>query len=221
MKIYFFLLFLLLFLHFPESSAQERKGWGGDIGLYSNSDSNLGFHYSISHHWMFNKYIGTSVGAMFFHTQLNSSGWWVDNDKTFYSLDERTIKRLNITSSLFAMYPSYKDVGLYNHVSFFFDPIPVDGISLNKTTFGTPGQESETFKKTRYSGFSPGVFAEAGIYYDLKKENNGLKLFCGFGLGWYDAYHAFNHSTIDGQKLSEHVPQNKNYYRISLRIIGL
>lgn len=221
MKNYLLLLFIFSINFFQPLSAQKQRGMGGDIGLYFNSNQNIGFHYSISYHWMLNKYVGTSVGAMFFHTKLDSPGWWGENQKTFYSLENDNVKHFNITSSLFAICPIIKNTGLYNHTSLFFEPVPIDNISLNKTIYNTQREESETLNKTQYSRFSPGIFTEIGIYHDLKKEDNNLKLFCGFGYGWYDVYSAFQRCTIDNQQLSKHIPTDKNYYRISIRIIGL
>jgi hypothetical protein len=219
MKTYFLLPFVLLAFCSQYSFAQGQRGLGGDIGLYLNSNQNIGFHYAVNYHWMLNKYIGTSVGAMFFHTKLDSPGWYGENQKTFYSLDNDKVKHLNVTSSVFALCPMIKSTGLYSHTSFFFEPVPIDNISLNKTTFSTQGKQYETFDKTQYSRFSPGIFTEIGIYHEFKREGNSLKLFLGFGYGWYDIYSAFNRCTIDKQRLSEHVPTDKNYYKISIRIL--
>jgi hypothetical protein len=201
--------------------AQKQRGLVGDIGLYFNSIQNIGFYYAVSYHWMLNKYIGTSVGAMFFHTELDSPGWWRENQKTFYSLENDKVEHLNVMPSVFAICPIIKSTGLYTHTSFFFEPVPIDNISLNKTSFSAQGQQYETLDKTQYSRFSPGIFTEIGIYHDFKKEGNGFKLFLGFGYGWYDVYSAYEHCTIDKQRLSELVPSDKNYYKISIRTIGL
>lgn len=221
MKTYILLLFIFCFIPLQYSFAQRQRGLGGDVGLYFNSNQNIGFHYSISYHWMLNKYIGTSVGAMFFHTKLDSPGWWVENQKIFYSFNNENIKHFNISSSIFATFPIIKNTGLYNHTSLFFEPIPIDNISLNKTTYNTQREEFEQLNKTQYSKFSPGIFTEVGIYHDLKKGESSLKLFYGVGYGWYDVYSAFQRCTIDNQQLSKHIPTDKNYYRISIKIIGL
>lgn len=221
MKTYILLLFIFCFTSSQYSFAQKQSGLGGDVSLYFNSDQNIGFHYSISYHWMLNKYIGTSVGAMFFHTKLDSPGWWAENQKAFYSLENDNVKHFNITSSFFAICPIIKNTGLYNHTSLFFEPIPIENISLNKTIHNTQRDEFKTLSKTQYSRFSPGIFTEVGIYHDLKKGENSLKLFCGFGYGWYDVYSAFQRCTIDNQQLSKHIPTDKKYYRISIKIIGL
>lgn len=221
MKTYILLLFIFCLTSPQYSFAQKQRGLGGDVSLYSNSNQDIGFHYSISYHWMLNKYVGTSVGAMFFHTKLDSPGWWVENQKVFYSLENDNVKHFNITSSFFATCPIIKNTGLYNHTSLFFEPIPIENISLNKTIHNTQREEFKTLNKTQYSRFSPGIFTEVGIYHDFKKGENNLKLFCGFGYGWYDVYSAFQHCTIDNQQLSRHIPTDKKYYRISIKIIGL
>lgn len=221
MKTYILLLFIFCLTSPQYSFAQKQRGLGGDVSLYFNSDQNIGFHYSISYHWMLNKYIGTSVGAMFFHTKLDVPGWWVKYQKVFYSLENDNVKHFNIISSFFATCPIIKNTGLYNHTSLFFEPIPVENISLNKTIHNTQREEFETLNKTQYSRFSPGIFTEVGIYHDFKKGENSLKLLCGFGYGWYDVYSAFQHCTIDNQQLSRHIPTDKKYYRISIKIIGL
>lgn len=221
MKTYILLLFIFCFTSPQYSFAQKQRGLGGDVSLYFNSNQDIGFHYSISYHWMLNKYVGTSVGAMFFHTKLDSPGWWVENQKVFYSLENDNVKHFNITSSFFATCPIIKNTGLYNHTSLFFEPIPIENISLNKTIHNTQREEFKTLNKTQYSRFSPGIFTEVGIYHDFQKGENNLKLFCGFGYGWYDVYSAFQHCTIDNQQLSRHIPTDKKYYRISIKIIGL
>lgn len=221
MKTYVLLLFIFCVISPQHSFAQKQSGFGGEAGLYFNSGQNIGFHYSIGYHWMFNQFIGASVGAMFFHTKLDSPGWWADNRRVFYSLENDNVKHFNITSSFFVTCPIIKNMGLYSHTSLFFEPIPIEHISLNKTIRNASREELKTLSKIQYSGFSPGIFTEMGIYRDFKKGEHKLKLFCGFGYGWYDVYSAFQRCVIDKQQLSEHVPTDKRYYRISIKIIGL
>lgn len=221
MKIYTSLLYFLFIIFSQYSFAQKQRGLGGDVSLYFNSDQNLGFHYAINYNWMLNKYIGVSVGGMFFHTKLDSPGWWRNNQKVFYSLNNTNVRHFNISSSLFVVYPIIKRTGLYNHSSLFFEPIPIENISLNKTSNDANEERIKTISSTLFSRFSPGIFTEVGMYYNFEKEGNYLKLFCGFGCGWYDVYSAFRHGIIDNQKLSEHITTDNRYYRISIKIIGL
>ena len=220
MRTYILLLFIFCFTSSQYSFAQKQRGWGGDVSLYFNSNQNIGFHYAVSYHWMLNKYVGTSVGAMFFHTKLDSPGWWGENQKVFYSLENENVKHFNVTSSFFVTYPIFKNTGLYNHTSLFFEPIPIEYISLNKTIHNSQRKESKEVNRVQYSRFSPGAFTEVGVYHDFKKRENGLKLFCGLGYGWYNVYSAFQNCTIDNQQLSRHIPTDKKYYRVSIKVIG-
>ncbi|NDW12162.1 hypothetical protein D0T50_04560 [Bacteroides sp. 214] len=188
--------------------------------MYGNKDE-VGFHYAVNYNWMLNKYIGTSVGAMIYHYKVDGIGWQASNQNIYYSLDDENYKHINITSSLFFLLPLSKTIGLYNHNSFFFEPVPLESVSLDKTTYGAEGEQTKTVSKLQYSRFSPGVFSEIGLYCNLNKKENRLKLFLGFGCGWYDVYSAFRHCTIDKQRLEEYVTRNKAYYRISLKLIDL
>lgn len=80
---------------------------------------------------------------------------------------------------------------------------------------------SENIGKYQFNGFSPGTFLEMGLVQYLSSDKNGLRLFIGFGYGWYDMYAGYNRAVIDGQKISSHIPDKNLYQRISIRLIGL
>jgi hypothetical protein len=200
----------ILFLLQPSHSiAQVKKGLGIDGGMYFNSNEELLFSTSVTYNWLINKNLILSTGGMLVHSKLDKS-WGV------YSLDENVL-RLNSVSSATYICPIYKQTGIYGSGSFIFEPIPFDYISIDKQT------ESKNVSKGKYifSRFTPGAFLETGIFHSFNKNNKALKLFCGIGYGWYDPFADYRSCTLDGQNLSSHIPQDKNYYRISVRLLGL
>lgn len=199
--------------------SQTQRGLGIDAGMLFNSNQAIGFHYSITYNWLIKKYLVLSAGAMFYHTKPDVAGWSTASGAS-YVLDER-IMHLNGIVSMTTMCPVIARSGLFLSGSFFFEPVPVNYISVDKTMVNGNEYHSETIGKFRYSGFSPGVIAEGGIYHDFGRGSRGLKVFLGFGIGWYDAYSAYRHCSLDHQSLSGHVPNERVYYSLSVKLIGL
>jgi hypothetical protein len=208
-NIFAFLIVSILCFYPVNLRSQNKKGLGGDIGMSFNSNQQPLFHYSITYNWLIRKNLIVSTGGMLLYSKL-------DENWGSYALKENVI-RLNSISSLTYTLPLYKQTGLYENTSFIFEPIPVDYISIDK--YSDNGHNSKG--KYIYSGFIPGVFLEAGVYHNFIKNNKMLKLFCGIGYGWYDPFIDYRNTTLDGQNLSTHIPNDKNYYRLSLKIIGL
>ena len=200
--------------------AQNLKDLSMDAGLYFNSNNDVAFHYSINYNRLFNPYFGVSAGAMLLLAPLDAAGW--SNEETIhYSLDEKNVSHLNIVLSVFYMRPLISNTGIYGNGSFLFEPIPYQYVSIEKRTGSDLNQIPENLGKFQYSGFSPGTFAEAGLFQNFKNGGKGFRLFVGFGYGWYDMYAAYRRTTIDGQKLFTHIPQNNYYKRITIRLMGI
>jgi hypothetical protein len=199
--------------------AQNRRTLSIDGGLYANSNNDVAAHVSVSRNWLFSPYFGVSAGAMLLFATLDDAGWSTKEQTVRYSIDEKKVQHLNIVLSAFYMRPLVRNTGIYGNGSILFEPVPFDYISIEKWTGNDP--ISENRGKFQYSGFSPGAFAEAGLFHDFKKRNKGFRLFIGFGYGWYDMYAAYRRTTIDGQKLSFHVPSDNYYKRITVKLMGL
>lgn len=198
--------------------SQPRKGFGLDAGMYFNSDQAIGSHYSITYNWLMREYLSLSAGVMFFHIKPDFIEW-NSSQGVSYDLDNR-VMHFNGIASITFMYPVVNHTGLYLNGSFFFEPVPLDYVSINKNTVNGNQYNSKSIGKFYYSHFAPGVFAEAGIYHDFIKKEKLLKFFLGIGIGWYDVYSVYRHCTLDNQNLSNHIPDEKKYYRISVRLTG-
>jgi hypothetical protein len=203
------------------SLAQNLKDLSMDAGLYFNSDNDAAFHFSVNYNRLFNQYFGVSAGAMFLSAPLDAAGWSNEEQTIHYYLDEKNVRHINIVLSVFYMRPFIRNTGMYGKGSVLFEPIPYQYLSIEKRTGNDWNLVPENHGKFQYSGFSPGTFAEAGLFYDFKKGDRGFRLFIGFGYGWYDIYAAFRRTTIDGQKLSMHIPRDNYYKRITIRLMGI
>lgn len=199
-------------------SAQTKKGLGLDASMYFNSNQEIDFSTSITYNWLLNRHISLSAGAMFFYLKPDLPGWNTESG-IGYELNDNVMHFNGVVSATF-MQPVITNTGLYVNGSFFFEPIPLNYISIDKNVNSNGQYNSKSIGKFRYSAFSPGVFAETGIYHDLKRGNKILKLFIGFGVGWYDIYSAYRNYTIDNQKLSNYISNEKVYYRLSVRLAG-
>ncbi len=208
--IFSIILTMVLFFFSPMPlKSQVKKGFGGDAGMSFNSNQEILLHCSFTYNWIIHNRLILSTGGMFMHSKLNES--WDS-----YSLTDNMI-RLNSVSSVAYTTPTLMQTGLYGKGSFLFSPIPVNYISIDKYSSNI----STSKGKIIYSGFIPGAFLETGIYHNFIKGNHTMKLFLGIGYGWYDPYADYRSTTIDGQKLSAHIPNDKNYYQLSLKVIGL
>lgn len=203
------------------SPAQNLKDFSMDAGLYFNSNNDVAFHYSVSYNRLFNPYSGVSAGAMLLLAPLDAAGWSNGGQTNYYSLDGKNVPHLNFVLSVFYMRPLITNTGIYGNASFLFEPIPYQYVSIEKRTSSDWNQIPENHGKFQYSGFSPGTFAEAGLFHDFKKGDKGVRLFVGFGYGWYDMYAAYRRTTIDGQRLSLHIPGDNYYKRITIRLMGI
>jgi hypothetical protein len=202
------------------SLAQNLKDLSMDAGLYFNSD-NVAYHFSVSQNCLFNPYFGVSAGAMFLAAPLDVAEWTNAEQTSSYYLDYNSVEHLNIVLSAFYIRPLMYSMGIYGNGSVLFEPIPYQYISIEKQRVNDLNPVPENLGKFQYTGFSPGAFAEAGLFYDFKKGDRGFRLFIGFGYGWYDIYAAFRRTTIDGQKLSMHIPRDNYYKRITIRLMGI
>lgn len=117
------------------------------------------------------------------------------------------------------MRPLIGNTGIYGNGSFLFEPIPFDYISIEKRTGNDLNRQPEIIEKFQFTKFSPGVFAEAGLFHHFKRGDKGFRLFIGLGYGWYDMYTVYRRVTFDGQTLSKFLPQDNNYSRITIRIM--
>jgi hypothetical protein len=199
--------------------SQTKRGLGVDAAVYSAPKMDVAFHYGLSYNWMLNKRLTLSAGAMLFHTKTDAAGW-NDTPYTSYLLDEETVIHLNAVVSATIVSPTVWNTGLYFNGSAFAQPIPLDYVSITKTETHNNVYKSKDIGKYRYSKFTPGAFAEAGIYHDIKRNDRLLRLFLGFAIGYYDPYSTYRNTVLDGQTLSPYFPENNVYYRLALRIFG-
>lgn len=189
-----------------------------DGALYANSD-NIAAHFSVNRNWLFNPSFGISAGVMFAAAPLDIPRWSNAEQTISYTLDNKSVKHLNIALSTFYIRPLIGNTGIYGNVSFLFEPIPFDYISIEKRAENDFKQQAETIGKLQFSKFSPGIFAEAGLFHHFKRGDKGVRLFIGIGYGWYDMYTACRIVTLDGQSLSKFLPQNNNYSRFTIRVM--
>jgi hypothetical protein len=76
----------------------------------------------------------------------------------------------------------------------------------------------ESERKHVYDAFQPGLFAEAGIYYDVKEYGTKYRFTLMYGVGTFDPFMGSRHSAVFNQKLRDHLPERELYHSLTLRL---
>lgn len=212
-KVTIILLLALSIFTIPAFS-QPKNGLGLDVALYNYYET--GLHYSINYNWNIKRHLILSAGVSIFDHKL-SAGWNTDS-KTFYSIDDKNIRVNGILSPTFLL-PVFKNIGIQASGTLMFEILPVNYIAIDKNNYNN---DATTKPKGKYvfTQFNPGVFADAGLYYDLNKNDFKLRIMCSMGYGVYDPIRDYRRTTIDGQKLSNFVSEKKKTNRLNIKIIG-
>lgn len=216
MKLKSYLLILFLCSSMMISS-QTKKGIGGEIGLYESEYGSFMGETTLTYNWLTGRNFSFSLGGMLIYTKTDDIPGW-ETDNAFYSFDEDKRLSFNIVTSATYMLPVFGHIGIFGTASAYFQPVPLSYISLDKATKTDPIVESKG--KYAFNGFAPGAFGDLGFYYDIIRNDHILKLFLGFGYGWYDPLSDYRNNKIDGQELSTRIPDKKNHYRITFKFTG-
>ncbi len=207
----------LLLIFQNENLSSQRKIYPIEMeaGITVSDNYEKAFcYYSADYFWQINRYLKFSTGGMLGMGELNTS-WRADNKD--YSIDEPKYYKLLSVSGVNLAIPLLYNLGISTDLKFLFEPVPLDYISLN-----TWINETNDFHGTyKLYWFNPGYRADAAIFRDFKKDNNGFRLSLGVGYGYYDLYRSFRNVTIDNQQLGPHIPANKPIFSIFIRVSGL
>lgn len=202
--------------HFPISLyPQSEKGLGVDVALYTYNEP--GLHYSVFYHWTIKKLLILSTGVSIFNNELRAG--WDSGNNSYYSINEKNTRFNGYLSPAFII-PAFKNVGIQFSGSVLFEIVPFNYISVDKSTNKQNGNQTKSVGKYVFTQFNPGVFGDAGIYYDLNKKGTKLRIICSAGHGFYDPVADYRRATIAGQKLSNHISEKKSAKRITLKLIG-
>ncbi|NDV57704.1 hypothetical protein [Bacteroides sp. 519] len=209
---------LIIFMMYPVILfGQVRIGWGGDAAIYGNySYGTFMGHISITHNWLMSKNFAFSLGVMYSYTRIDELSAWKTSEAHYFFEDD-VVNRINILASVTYAQPILKNTGIYVSGSAFAEPIPFSYVSIEKSTNVF---DSTSKGKYAYTRFTPGAFIDIGIYHDFRKGNNLLKVFFGIGYGLHDPLPDYRNISIDGQDLSTRIPDKKDLYRVTLRIMG-
>ena len=200
------------------------------IGYYTTPDGEThkdricegrAWYLQFIHTWWLNKYIGCSVGGMFIKGSKISSSW-TDGDK-YYSFDDSPF-HINAVGELKVAVPLVWKFGFTLNARFMFSPIPIDVISysiyqergnINHTTDGfSYTTRDKIADKSHYlfTRFNLGGIVNAGLYFDIRNKDGGIRISLGYGRGSYDVYNSVRHAKIDGHSLSENIRSSNNRY---------
>lgn len=212
------ILLLISFLCYPlKLSSQIKTGFGGEVGLYNSDYGSFMNHTSLTYNWLISKSFSASLGVLMLYCKTDELSSW-ETQEVIYSFDDENIVRFNVLSSVTYTLPILKKTGVYGSASIFFQPVPLGWVNLEKSTRTDPISVSKG--KYAFTRFGPGIFTDFGFYHDIVKNDHVLKLFLGFGYGWYDPLPDYRNSKIDGQDLSTRIPDTKFLFRITFRIMG-
>lgn len=200
------------------SSAQTKGSIEMSGGLYFNDIDVFSAGFDLGYSWRFGEHLMLSASGGVLYSMLFEAGdTYIDCGETLHYGGEDSMTKLVGNVGVTLTQPVVWKSGLYVRGTFQFDLLPFESIGLERTVYEPDGRYEDNPSKLVFTGFSPGVFGEVGVYHDFSEH----RLFVGFGYGVYDLFHSYRHHSVDGIPMRSFAPQDDTYYRFTVRLIGL
>lgn len=135
-------------------------------------------------------------------------------------------RQLDLVASASYILPVIKRGGIVLGGSAYICPIPIENFTVSRyqlhesvsPSFDHLFSPKETKSKYVFDAFQPGLFAEAGIYYDLHEDGTKNRFSLTYGVGTFDMFRGSRHSTVFGQKLGRVLHERSLYHSLTLRL---
>ena len=211
---------------------REFNRWGVSLEgtLLGNSDM-TSCGWGLQGCYRFNTNFNVGIGLRLLYWDEYSKYWHDDN--YIYHFEKVTDddgeskwrRQLDLTLSATYILPVIKRGGIALGGTAIFSPIPLESFYISRTPrsagssyyydyYGT----AETKEKNVYDAFQPGLFAEAGLYYDINENGEKSRFTLMYGIGTFDMFMGSRHSKVFDQKLGDHLPSKKLCHSLTLRL---
>ncbi len=214
---------------------REILRWGLSLEGSIQSSDRSSFGWGLQCSYRFNTNFHAGLGVRVFYWDRYYHTWHDDN--YVYQFEKATDDdgksnwRRQIDLALSATYilPVIKRGGIAFGGTAIFSPIPIETFEISRTPRSIADNNplaihdqrsgiTETKVKHVYDAFQPGLFAEAGIYYDLNQMGEKCRLTLMYGIGTFDSFMGSRHSKVFDQKLNDHLPSKELCHTITLRM---
>lgn len=158
-----------------------------------------------------------------YHTVWGDSNYHYEFDKETDDDGESTWRRqFDLVASASYILPVIRHGGVVLGGTAIVSPIPLEAYEVRRyprfangnTNYSVYNYES----KSSYDAFQPGVFAETGIYYDIKEAGGSSRISLTYGVGAFDMFKGSRHATVFNQRLRDILPKQSLYHSLTLRV---
>ena len=213
---------------------REFNRWGVSLEgtLLGNSDM-TSCGWGLQGCYRFNTNFHVGIGLRLLYWDEYSKYWHDDN--YIYHFEKGTDddgeskwrRQLDLTLSATYILPVIKRGGIALGGTVLVSPIPSESFDISRTLITGSDESSHYYRFTDateskhkhvYDGFQPGLFAEAGIYYDINEYGTKYRFTLMYGVGTFDLFMGSRHSAVFNQKLRDHLPERELYHSLTLRL---
>lgn len=135
-------------------------------------------------------------------------------------------RQFDLVASATYILPIIKRAGIAIGGTVMLSPIPYEQFEVSRTpiTFYDDSyyhqfsEATESKNKHVYDAFQPGLFAEAGLYYDINENGEKSRFTLMYGIGTFDMFMGSRHSKVFDQKMGDHLPSKSLYHTLTLRL---
>jgi hypothetical protein len=183
--------------------------------------------------YRFNTNFNVGLGLRMLYWEGCSESW--HDNKYYYVFKKETDddgksswrRQLDIVASATYILPVIKRGGIALGGTVLVSPIPSESFDISRTLITGSDESSHYYRFTDateskhkhvYDGFQPGLFAEAGIYYDINEYGTKYRFTLMYGVGTFDLFRGSRNSTVFDQKLRDHLPERELYHSLTLRL---
>ena len=195
-------------------SSQNMIGWGLQGCYRFNTNFNVG------------------LGLRMLYWDGYTTGWY--DGRYYYFYEKETDddgksnwrRQVDLVASATYILPVIKHGGIALGGTVLVSPIPFESFEFSRTPLDIYKEShyyplfmaKESERKHVYDAFQPGLFAEAGIYYDVKEYGTKYRFTLMYGVGTFDPFMGSRHSAVFNQKLRDHLPERELYHSLTLRL---
>lgn len=229
-------LIFIVFLLGNSLTISAQQEWANGIGLegsaygpaiYGRYCASLGVKYV----WKYDRFLTLSLGGMFVHYTTDYIPEWraegKGNEYLRYSIltggedDDQKHLSIDLTASAQVNLPVTEKFGLFASIDASCSILPFNSVCLTKHDIMNMGYH-ESYSSRVFNDFAPGLFSGAGLYYDKATSSTGrsfVRFALSYSRGKYDPLSGYRGVTLDGQNLSDHLPESKILNRLTLTVL--
>lgn len=214
---------------------RELTRWGVSIdgaAMFNGYSSQNMIGWGLQGCYRFNTNFNVGLGLRMLYWDGYTTGWY--DGRYYYFYEKETDddgksnwrRQVDLVASATYILPVIKHGGIALGGAVLVSPIPFESFEFSRTPLDIYKEShyyplfmaKESERKHVYDAFQPGLFAEAGIYYDVKEYGTKYRFTLMYGVGTFDPFMGSRHSTVFNQKLRDHLPERELYHSLTLRL---